>query len=191
MAHQFAEIMFTPGVKAAQEDYGSREHNERFSGIAGPNSELSVREKRFIEARDTFYLASVNEDGWPYVQHRGGPRGFLKVLNPRQLAYADFRGNTQLISVGNVSKNDRVSLILMDYPNRRRLKLLGRMRVETAASVSPDDLAKVELGEYRAIVERVVFIDVVAFDWNCPQHITRRYTAEEWQEVTKSETEPA
>ena len=181
MAHQFAQTMFTPSVKAAQEDYGSREHNERFAGISGPNDELTAREKRYIEARDTFYMATVNEDGWPYVQHRGGPAGLLRVLNPKQLAYADFRGNTQLISVGNVSKNDRVSLILMDYPNRRRLKILGRMRVEAVQNVPSEELAKVDLAGYRAIVERLVYIDVVAFDWNCPQHITRRYSAQEWQ----------
>ena len=178
--------MFTPSVKAAQADYGSREHNERFAGIAGPNDELTAREKRFIEARDTFYLATVNEDGWPYVQHRGGPPGFLRVLNPKQIAYADFRGNTQLISVGNVSKNNRVSLILMDYPNRRRLKILGHMRVEDAKDISPDELKRVELVDYRALIERVVYIDIVAFDWNCPQHITQRYTAEEWQAETES-----
>jgi hypothetical protein len=103
----------------------------------------------------------------------------LKVLGPNQLAYADFRGNTQLISAGNVSKNDRCSLILMDYPNRRRLKILGHMRIEDGRSAEVTDLTKVELPSYRAQVERVVFVDVVAFDWNCPQHITQRYTESE------------
>ena len=121
MTHQFAEIMHTRSVKAAQEQYGSREDNERFALKAGPNNELTERESAFIQTRDTFYLANVNEDGWPYVQHRGGPPGFLRVLTPNRLAYADFRGNRQLISVGNVAINDRVSLILMDYPKRRRL----------------------------------------------------------------------
>ena len=180
MAHQFAEIMFTDGVKAAQEQYGSREHNERFAGIAGPNDLLTEREADFIKKRDTFYIASVNECGWPYVQHRGGPAGFLRVLGPNRLAYADFRGNRQLISAGNVSTNDRVSLILMDYPNRRRLKILGRMRVEDARDMQPDEMAKIELPDYRALVERVACIDVAAFDWNCPQHITQRYTKAEW-----------
>lgn len=180
MSHQFAEIMFTDSVKAAQEHYGSREHNQRFAGIAGPNDLLTEREANFIEKRDTFYMATVNEDGWPYVQHRGGPPGFLRVLDPNRIAYADFRGNRQMISVGNVSANDRVSLILMDYPNRRRLKILGHMRVEDARDLAPGELAKVDLAEYRAVVERVVFIDVSAFDWNCPQHITQRYTEAEW-----------
>ena len=182
MSHHFADIMFTEGVKAAQEQYGSRARLERFTSMAGPNNELSEREAQFIAERDTFYMATVNEDGWPYVQHRGGPPGFLRTLNPNRLAYADFRGNTQLVSVGNVSSNDRVSLILMDYPNRRRLKILGHMRVENIDDVSAEDSAAVELPEYGAQVERVVFVDVVAFDWNCPQHITQRYTRAEFEE---------
>jgi predicted pyridoxine 5'-phosphate oxidase superfamily flavin-nucleotide-binding protein len=182
MSHQFAEIMFTDGVKAAQEQYGSRARLERFTSMAGPNDSLSEREAGFIAERDTFYMATVNQDGWPYVQHRGGPRGFLRTLGPKRLAYADFRGNTQLVSVGNVSGNDRVSLILMDYPNRRRLKILAHMRVENAYAVSAEDRASVELLEYVAQVERIVFLDVVAFDWNCPQHITQRYTQAEFEE---------
>ena len=171
MSHQFAEIMFTDSVKSAQEQYGSRARLERFAANAGPNDELTDREAEFIALRDTFYMATVNEDGWPYVQHRGGPAGFLRVVGPKQLAYPDFRGNTQLVSVGNVSGNDRVSLILMDYPNRRRLKILGHMRVENSAS---------ELPNYGAQIERLVSIDVVAFDWNCPQYITQRYTEVEF-----------
>jgi len=182
MPHQFAEIMFTEGVKAAQEQYGSRARLERFTSMAGPNDCLSDREAQFIAKRDTFYMATVNEDGWPYVQHRGGPPGFLRTLNPRRLAYADFRGNTQLVSVGNVASNDRVSLILMDYPNRRRLKIIGYMRAENADTVAEEDLAAVELPDYSAQVERVVYIDVVAFDWNCPQHITQRFTQSEFEE---------
>ena len=179
MTHQFADITFTQSVKAAQEQYGSRAQNERLHQNFGPNDQLTSREIDFIAHRDTFYLATVSETGWPYVQHRGGPPGFLKVLGANQLAYADFRGNTQLISVGNLSKGDRCSLILMDYPNRRRLKLLGHMRVEDARKVSPDIRAQIELSGYRGLVERVAFIDVAAFDWNCPQHITQRYTETE------------
>jgi len=180
MAHQFAEIMFTDGVTKAQEEYGSRDRLERFATMAGPNDKLTSRETEFIAERDTFYMATVNEDGWPYVQHRGGPAGFLRVLGPTRLAYADFRGNTQLVSVGNASTNDRVSLILMDYPNRRRLKILGRMRVLNSAEVPESDLAAVAVPDYRAQIERVVFIDVAAYDWNCPQHITQRFTESEW-----------
>ena len=176
MAHQFAELMFTENVKAAQEQYGSRARLERFTAMAGPNDELTDREAAFIAERDTFYMATINEDGWPYVQHRGGPPGFLRVLGPKSLAYADFRGNTQLVSVGNVAGNDRVSLILMDYPNRRRLKILGRMRVENSGEELPDYVAK---------VERTVYIDVAAFDWNCPQYITPRYTEAEFPATRK------
>ena len=186
MIHRFADVTFTDGVKAAQEYYGSRAHNERLQTKFGPNDQLGPREADFIAQRDTFYLATVSETGWPYVQHRGGPTGFLKVLGPKQLAYADFRGNTQLISIGNVSNNDRCSLILMDYPNRRRLKVLGHMRVKDTATVSSEVLAKVGDPDYRARVERVVTIDVDAFDWNCPQHITRRYTESEFAELRQS-----
>jgi predicted pyridoxine 5'-phosphate oxidase superfamily flavin-nucleotide-binding protein len=179
MTHRFADIAFTTSVKDAQEHYGSRQHNERLQAGAGPNDELGPREAEFITQRDTFYLATVSETGWPYVQHRGGPAGFLRVTGPKQLAYADFRGNLQLISVGNAGNNDKCSLILMDYPGRRRLKILGHMRVEDAATVDAQTLAAVDVQGYRARVERVVFIDVVAFDWNCPQHITQRYTESE------------
>ena len=186
MTHRFADITFTDSVKAAQEHNGSRAHNERLHRNFGPNDQLSSRETDFIAQRDTFYVATVSESDWPYVQHRGGPPGFLRVLGANQLAYADFRGNTQLVTVGNVSKNDRCSLILMDYPNRRRLKILGHMRVEDAESVDARTLAAIEIPGYKARIERVVFIDVAAFDWNCPQHITRRYTEAEFAELSSS-----
>ena len=184
MTHRFADIAFTDSVKAAQENNGSRAQNERYQSKFGPNDELGSRETDFIAQRDTFYLATVSETDWPYVQHRGGPPGFLRVMGPKQLAYADFRGNTQLVSVGNVSKNDRCSIILMDYPKRRRLKILGHMRVEDAESVDAQTLAVVELPDYKARVERIVFIDIAAFDWNCPQHITRRYTESEFEALS-------
>lgn len=187
MTHQFADIAFTDSVRSAQEHYGSRAHNERLQENFGPNDRLGPRETVFIAQRDTFYIATVSETGWPYVQHRGGPPGFLKVLGPNQLGYADFRGNTQLISIGNASSNDRCSLILMDYPNRRRLKILGHMRVENAEAVPSGDLAAVELPGYRARIERVAYIDVAAFDWNCPQHITQRHTEFEWAERNGNE----
>lgn len=182
MTHRFADVTFTDSVKAAQEHYGSRAHNERLQEKWGPNDALTDREVDFIRIRDSLYIGTVNEDGWPYVQHRGGPVGFLKVLGPKQLAYADFRGNRQLITVGNVTNNDRCSLILMDYPNRRRLKILGHLRVENAQSVAAGERAIVEMSEYKARVERIGYIDVVAFDWNCPQHITPRFTEAEFAE---------
>ena len=180
MPHQFSKIMFTDGVKATQSDFGSREKQERFTELAGPNDRLGEAEAGFIAARDTFYMATVNEAGWPYVQHRGGPVGFLRVLGARRLAYADFRGNTQLVSMGNSRGNNRVSLILMDYPNRRRLKVLGHLWYEHAEMASGEDLAAVAMPDYRARIERIVHIDVKAFDWNCPQHIARRYTRQEF-----------
>ena len=187
MTHRFADITFTDSVKATQLDYGSRSNNERLQNHAGPNDQLGAKEAAFIALRDTFYLATVNEDGWPYVQHRGGPAGFLKVLEPNQLAYADFRGNTQLISVGNASRNDRCSIILMDYPNRRRLKILGHMQVKDARQLEADAVSTVSHPEYKAKIERIVLIDVVAFDWNCPQHITRRYTESEYSASLRTE----
>jgi predicted pyridoxine 5'-phosphate oxidase superfamily flavin-nucleotide-binding protein len=179
MTHQYADIAFTDTVKSTQEVYGSRPQNERLQKNFGPNAQLTAREAEFIEGRDSFYVATVSETGWPYVQHRGGPPGFLRVLGPDKLAFADFRGNTQLVSVGNVSTEDRCSLILMDYSNRQRLKIFGRLEIVDAQVVSPEALTKVELPEYRAKVERVAYIEVVAFDWNCPQHITPRYTETE------------
>ena len=179
MTHAFADTMFTNSVKAAQKAYGSEEHNENLRTNFGPNDELGPRETDFIAERDSFYLASVSETDWPYVQHRGGPAGFLKVLGPKQLAYADFRGNTQLMSVGNLSQNDRCSIILMDYVNRRRLKVIGHIRVEGAGNVTEEILEQIDLPNYAAVIERVFFIDVVGYDWNCPQHITRRYTEAE------------
>jgi len=181
MSHHFADIAFTEDVKLAQEQYGSRPNNARLQDNFGPNHILSERETDFIAERDSFYLATVGKTGWPYVQHRGGPPGFLKVIRTDQLAYADFRGNTQLISVGNISGDDRCSLILMDYTKRRRLKIFGHMRVEDARSVSTGALSHVALPEHRPhVVERIVTIDVAAFDWNCPQHITPRYTEQEF-----------
>ncbi len=179
MSHRFAELAFTPSVKAVQERYGHRAQNARLEAGAGPNAALGEAEAAFIAARDSFYLGTVGETGWPYVQHRGGPAGFLRVLGPTTLAFADFRGNLQYISVGNASHDDRVSLFLMDYPRQTRLKLLGRLRVVDAAAAPADLLANVALPDYRARVERVMVIEVEAFDWNCPQHITPRYTEAE------------
>lgn len=186
MTHRFAETVFTESVKAQQKVYGSLEHNQNLQASFGPNDELRPREAEFIARRDSFYLATVSETDWPYVQHRGGPPGFLKVLGPKLLAYADFRGNTQLVSAGNLSVNDRCSLILMDYPNRRRLKILGRIRVENAADIAEEILTRIAMPDYGAVIERIFLIDLIAFDWNCPQHITRRFTEAEFLEMSAS-----
>jgi predicted pyridoxine 5'-phosphate oxidase superfamily flavin-nucleotide-binding protein len=179
MTHRFAEIAFTAAVRAAQTHYGTRAQNQRLEERAGPNAALTEREAAFIALRDSFYLATVSETGWPYVQHRGGPPGFLKVIGPRTLAFADFGGNRQFISVGNAAQNDRAALFLMDYANRLRLKLLGRMKVYDIGDAPPELVFDVELPDYPVRIERVIAIEVEAFDWNCPQHIAPRFTEDE------------
>lgn len=183
MPHHFAEIAFTPKVKELQEQLGSRAAYARMEGAAGPvNHYLSEAEAEFITARNSFYMATVGETGWPYIQHRGGPTGFVRVIDESTIGFADFRGNRQYISVGNLVTDDRVSLFFMDYPNRTRLKLMGRARI-----INVDDqaiLSRLEMPDYRARVERGFLIKVEGFDWNCPQHITERFTREEVQAMT-------
>jgi predicted pyridoxine 5'-phosphate oxidase superfamily flavin-nucleotide-binding protein len=186
MTHRFAEIAFTGAVTAAQARNGSRAQNQRMAERAGPNAELTDREAAFIAARDSFYLATVSETGWPYVQHRGGPPGFIKVIDSRTLAFADFGGNRQFVSVGNAAANDRVALFLMDYGQQLRLKLLGRMRMHDLGDAPPELVFEVELPDYRARIERVAVITVEAFDWNCPQHITPRFTEAEVRKSVQS-----
>ena len=178
MARSFADIAFTPAVRDFQDRMGSRRHYAALDGLPPEDATLGEREAEFIAARDGFYQASVGEGGWPYVQFRGGPAGFLRVLDGRTLGYADFRGNVQYISAGNLVSDGRVSLILMDYAGRRRLKIWGRARLVDPAA-DPALLARLEMPSYRARVERAVVIDVEAFDWNCPQHITPRFTEDE------------
>lgn len=183
MRHKYLEVASTPSVKAARAKYGSAKQYARLDGsldLDGPtaNDRLTDQETAFIAERDSFYIASVSETGWPYVQFRGGPPGFLRVLDQRTLGYADFRGNRQYITTGNVARNDRVSLFLMDYANRRRLKIFGRLAA-TDADDDPALVAKLALADYPAHIERAVLITVEAFDWNCPQHITPRFTEAE------------
>lgn len=178
MARAFAELSFTPAVKAAQTRYGSRTANTGFELTSAAHQELTAREMAFIAARNSFYQATVNEHGWPYVQHRGGPAGFLQVLDSRHLAYADFSGNRQYLSVGNLSANPRISLFLMDYVQQRRLKIWGTTRI-IHAEEHPELLARLENPQYRAPVERGILITVEAWDWNCPKHITPRFSAQE------------
>jgi uncharacterized protein len=172
----FADIAFTPAVQAVQARAGSRAAYARMQGETGPGEGLGAREAEHLAKADSFYMASVSETGWPYVQHRGGPPGFLKVISPVRLAFADFRGNRQYVTVGNASREARISIIVMDYANRRRLKLLGRLRFEDIDEADPELVFAVELPDYRAQPERVAVIELEAFDWNCPQHITRRFT---------------
>ena len=175
MGHRFAEIAFTPAVKAVQEREGSRASYARLEAGEPNHDRLGPGEAAFIAGRDSFFMATVTETGWPYVQHRGGPAGFLRVLDERTLGFADFRGNRQYVSVGSLGRDDRVALILVDYAHQRRLKILGRARVTGDAA----ELAPLLLPDYPAKVERGVLIIVEAFDWNCPQHLTPRFTTDE------------
>jgi len=179
MAEKYLEIVVTPAVARAQELYFGRSINVSDAPERDP---LTADEQSFIAARDSFYMATITETGWPYVQHRGGKSGFLRVINPSTLAFADYKGNRQLISTGNLTMNDRVALFLMDYPQRTRLKILGHARVEDARQ-HPELVAQLAEPEASRIVERLFFIDVVSFDWNCPKYITPRYTAAEVEAV--------
>lgn len=182
MARAFADLTFTKSVRAQQARMGSSEAYGKFlTDAAAPLDELGPDEASFISARDGFYQATVSKTGWPYVQFRGGPVGFLKVLTSKNIAYADFRGNRQYISTGNITDNDRISLILMDYPNRRRLKLWGRARLLDGTD-NPEILTQLHEPTYPARPERAVLITVEAFDWNCPSHIPRRLTDTEAHE---------
>jgi len=184
MPRPFADIAFTPSVQALQLKYGSRAQYARMQARATETG-LTLREREFLGQADSFYLATVSETGWPYVQHRGGPRGFVRVLSPSQIAFADFRGNLQYVSAGNVARDDRVSLIVVDYAGRRRLKLLGRLRFVDVTDADAALVAAVALPGYRATVERIAIVDVVAFDWNCPQHITQRFTGDQVDAITR------
>ena len=178
MPRRFAEIAFTPSVRAVQTRHGSRSAYRRLATDESTADTLGDREAGFIQERDGFYQATVSETGWPYVQYRGGPPGFLKVLDARTIGYADFRGNRQYLSVGNIEADGRVAMILMDYANRRRLKIWAWARIVEAT----DDLeliTRVSVPDYQARVERAVVMTIEAFDWNCPQHITRRFTEAE------------
>jgi len=184
MGNRFSEIAFTPAVQAQQEAYGSRASYTRFLEGEPWNDRLSPNETEFIAARDGFYLASVSETGWPYVQFRGGARGFVRALDEQTLGWADFRGNRQYVSVGNATGNDRVAMILMDYANRRRLKILGRMEIR-AVDADAGLAARLAVPGYEAVVERAVLVHVAGFDWNCPQHITPRFTLDEVEQTTQ------
>jgi predicted pyridoxine 5'-phosphate oxidase superfamily flavin-nucleotide-binding protein len=178
MGRAFAEIAFTPSVKEAQSRYVSRRANQAFEDAEDREDEFSEMEREFIESRDSFYQATVSETGWPYVQFRGGLPGFLKVIDARTLGFADFRGNVQYLSVGNINADGRIALILMDYPHRRRLKIWGRARIVHEAD-EPALLTALKVPGYKARVERAIVIRIEAFDWNCPQHITPRFTEAE------------
>lgn len=181
MAKNYAEIAFTTEVKKEQEKHSSRRQYERIEKIAR-GTELSFAEADFIARRDSFYLATTGENGYPYVQFRGGAVGFLKVLDSRTLGYADFRGNLQHVSIGNLRSNNKAALILMDYPNRRRLKVYATIEVFEAKD-APELIERLEMPSYEAKIERAMILHIDAFDWNCPQHITPRYTVDEIRQM--------
>jgi predicted pyridoxine 5'-phosphate oxidase superfamily flavin-nucleotide-binding protein len=178
---RFASIAFTPRVKAEQERMGSRRAYARTDQVEAPDV-LGDSEKDFIAERDSFYMASIGETGWPYIQHRGGPKGFVQVLDPRTIGFADYRGNKQYVSLGNVKGDDRVALVFVDYPNRARLKVLARASVITAESAPEIFAVLVAKAAKDARVERCFVLRVEGFDWNCPQHITPRFTEDEVRE---------
>jgi hypothetical protein len=177
VAYGFLDIASTPGVRAAQEANGSGELWANFEG-ARAFDRFTEADAAFIAERDSFYMATVSESGWPYVQHRGGPAGFIRVLDDRTLAVPDFRGNRQYISTGNLAGDDRAALILMDYPHHRRLKIFAHVEARDL-SADPDLAAKLSLPGYKAKVERALVIRLESFDWNCPQHITPRFSEAE------------
>lgn len=183
MAYGFLDIAATPSVRAAQEANGSGDYWGNFQG-ARESARFTAAEADFIARRDSFYMATVSETGWPYVQHRGGPPGFLRLLDDKTLALADFRGNRQYISIGNLAAENRAALILMDYPHRRRLKIYARIEARDL-SADPVLAAKLEMPGYSAKVERALVIHLEAFDWNCPQHITPRFTEAELAEALR------
>lgn len=177
MRQRFFEIAFTPAVQALQEQEGSRAAYARAAADVDTDEPgLSGREAGFISARDSFYLASVSETGWPYIQHRGGPAGFVRVLDANTIGWAEFSGNRQYVTAGNVSADDRVALFFMDYVERRRLKLFGHLAFHDPAD-RPDLAEALGVGTYRARVERLALLSLEGFDWNCPQHITSRFPA--------------
>ena len=179
MATKYLDLTFTESVRRAQTQYYGRAGKI----VGAPERDpLGQAEAELIAAQDSFYLGSISESGWPYIQHRGGPQGFLRVVNETTLAFADYKGNRQLLTTGNVSVNDRVALFLMDYKNRERLKILGHARVEDARAY-PELVTKLADPKMQSVVERLLFIDVVSFDWNCPKYITPRYSIKEVEEL--------
>jgi hypothetical protein len=178
MAINFGSLTFSAAVKTLQERYGSRRQYARRDGGPFAADAIGPSEAEFIGERDSFYMATIGEGGWPYVQHRGGSKGFMKVIDDHTIAFADLRGNKQYITTGNLMTDDRVALILIDYPRRTRLKLLGHAQIFEGKDAEPW-LAKFDDKKRDGVIERVFVIRVEGSDWNCPQHITPRFTEEE------------
>lgn len=186
MPQNFTNQAFTQSVKEEQEKYGSRNAYSKMEGI--DKYELGPMEKQFISQRDGFYLSTVGENGWPYVQFRGGLKGFLKVLDHETLAFADFRGNRQYISTGNLRSNGKASMILLDYATKTRLKIWAETEIINAED-DPELVKKLSAKNYNAKVERVFVFKIKGFDWNCPQHITPKFTLQEFKELIANNPE--
>lgn len=181
----YSNIAFSEAAKKIQEKTGSRVNYARMEKQRQEDG-LAENEIDFISTRDSFYLATVGENGFPYIQFRGGPRGFLKVLDRNRLGFIDFRGNMQYITAGNLATSNKVALILMDYPAQARLKLYAEAEI-VALKDDPALLNQLNLGDYKFRPERMMVLHVKAFNWNCPQHITPRYTLEEMEEGFQSQ----
>lgn len=188
MTKNFAEIAFTPSVKEAQETYGSRHMYARVEDRLPDQNKLHLREKEHIQKLDGFYLSTVGENGWPYVQYRGGPAGFLKVIDEQTLGFADFQGNMQYISTGNINATKKAALILLHYPTRTRLKVWATTEI-LGPEEHPELIEKLVDDSYNAQVGRLVLFHIEATDWNCPQHITPRYTLEEFKKLSEAHPE--
>ena len=178
MTDRYLEIATSDAVKALQERWGSRSAYSRLESGPLTNNQLGPEEIAFIEAQDSFFLASINDSGWPYIQHRGGPPGFLKVLENNQLGFPDFKANRQYLSFGNILKNPRVSLFLIDYPARARLKIFGQAKLVEGDDL-PDALRKIENDPGATPIGRGIIVQVEAFHWNCPKYIVPRFTEEQ------------
>jgi uncharacterized protein len=178
---RFAKLAFTKAVKDVQESLGSRKAYARIEADGETPDVIGEDEAAFLAERDSFYMASVGETGWPYIQHRGGPKGFVRVLDEHTLGFADYRGNRQYVSAGNVSKDDRVALIFVDYPSRSRLKVLAHASPVTQEE-NPATFARLAVPGYQAHIERGFILRMEGLDWNCPQHITPRFTEDEVRE---------
>ncbi len=176
MSTPASDVAFSPAVKALQERHGSRAGYARMAEKGGWKREITPDLAAFLAGRESFYLGTASAAGQPYIQHRGGPKGFLKVLDAGRLAFADFGGNRQFITAGNLSENDRAHVFLMDYPNRQRIKIWGRARV---VEDDPELMERLLTPGYKAKPERAILFEVEAWDANCPQHITPRYSEDE------------
>jgi predicted pyridoxine 5'-phosphate oxidase superfamily flavin-nucleotide-binding protein len=184
MTSRYLHQLFTPSVKAAQDANGSRQAYARADAPTSGTDRLTSREEMFISLRDSFYMATNSNSGWPYLQHRGGPAGFVKILDEGRLGFADFRGNRQYVSLGNLAADDRASLFFMDYARRARLKVLGRVRsIDLADHPALADVLVDAV--YGAKVERGVIVEIDSYDWNCPQHITPRFAENEIERIVK------